>query len=99
MSLLFPIDNTPSASELKEDLTPFLAGKWQEVCKKLGIPDDRIKVYKRESGPEAAAFMGLEYWRNGNTNKPATWNTLLTALHESDLEQLATELTVKLTIL
>jgi hypothetical protein len=49
---------------------------WTRLAKELGVPDDDIETYGRNSEP-VAGLESLKHWRDAKTKNPMTWEFLL----------------------
>lgn len=67
---------------------------WKDLACFLDFPHHIIKVIEKESdGPEAAFDELIHRWLNGaeDTRQPVSWNTLLLALEEAEMNVLAAD--------
>ena len=88
----------PTEKEFRKYICKAAIGEWRAVCTYLGIDKPTVQRFQGENpnNISEAFFDCLRYWLDGNTGEQITWNTLLNALEDAELKQLAEELKRKL---
>ena len=88
----------PTEKEFRKHICRTAIGEWKAVCTLLGINKPTVQRFQEENpnSISEAFFECLCYWLEGNTDEQITWNTLLNALEDAELKQLAEELKRKL---
>ena len=70
----------PTLKNLLNDLAP-VKHKWHKICIQLGIPKYKLRQF------DDSITDGLDYWLNGNTNVPITWESVVAALNAPDVDE------------
>ena len=90
----------PTEKEFRKHICKAAIGKWKAVCTYLDINKPTVQRFQEENPNDISeAFFGcLCHWLEGNADEliSITWNTLLEALIDAELKQLAEELRRKL---
>jgi hypothetical protein len=76
------------------------AAKWESVATSLYFESHDITRIKRDihyQSIDACRTVFIE-WLEGNGRKPTTWNTVIKALEEADLSELAGDLKIVLSV-
>ena len=74
----------PTLKTLLNDLTP-VNHKWHRICIQLGIPNNKLREFEKNGDPLVAS---LDYWLNGNTDVPITWESVVAALESPSVGEL-----------
>ena len=72
------------------------AALWESVATRLYFEIDdisRIREDYHQQNVKASRTVFME-WLRGNGRKPTTWNTIIKALEEADLSELAADLKI-----
>ena len=82
----------PTEQQLFHHVARKLSVDWKRFAIYLGIEDTHIQQADREKLFELEAHDVLVAWRKGMGNKPKSWTTILTALKQTGLGDLASEI-------
>ena len=58
--------------------------KWRKICIQLDIPNSKLHQYEKDGD---SITNGLDYWLNGNTDVPVTWESVVAALDAPDVDE------------
>ena len=58
--------------------------KWRKICIQLGIPNYKLRQFEKDDDP---IINSLDYWLNGNTDVPITWESVVAALDTPDVDE------------
>ena len=74
------------------------AAKWESVATSLHFESHDISCIRKDYPQQSvdACRTVFSEWLQGNGRKPTTWNTVIKALEEADLSELASELKIVL---
>ena len=72
--------------------------KWKEVCTHLGITYAQVKAadVNNPGNVQEAFFESLMHWHCGSTGKPVNWKSVLEALNDSELTEVAKDIQTEL---
>ena len=81
----------PSERELRDYVVKKALSKWQEVCTYLDITHEQVKAadVNNPRNVQQAFFESLMHWHSGGTGKPVNWRSVLEALNDSELIEVA----------
>ena len=82
----------PTEQQLFHHVARKLSVDWKRFAIYLGFEDTHIQQADREKLFELKAHDVLVAWRKGMGNKPKSWATILTALKQTGLRDLASEI-------
>ena len=81
----------PSEIELRNHVVKKALFKWKEVCTHLGITYAQVKAadVNNPGNVQEAFFESLMHWHSGSTGKTVNWKSVLEALNDSELTEVA----------
>ena len=82
----------PTELELFHHVACKLGDDWKYFAIYLGFESTQIQQADKEKAFKDKAYDILVAWRKGTGNKPKTWATILTALEQTGLTDLACEI-------
>ena len=82
----------PTEQQLFHHVARKLGADWKRFAIYLGFEHTNVQQADREQSLEDKAFNILVAWRNGTGNKPKCWVTILKALKNAGLSELASEI-------
>ena len=88
----------PSERELRKYVVEKALSKWQEVCTYLDITHEQVKAADTNNprNVQQAFFESLMHWHSGSTGKPVNWKSILEALNDSKLTEVARNIQIEL---
>ena len=88
----------PSERELRHYVVKKALSKWQEVCTYLDITHEQVKAadVNNPKNVQEAFFESLMHWHSGGTGKPVNWKSVLEALNDSELTEVARNIETEL---
>ena len=58
--------------------------KWRKICIQLGVPNCKLLQFEKDGDP---LINSLDYWLNGNTEVPITWESVVAALNAPHVDE------------
>ena len=88
----------PSERELRNYVVKKALSKWQEVSTYLDITHEQVKAADANNprNVQQAFFESLMHWHSGGTSKPVNWKSVLEALNDSELTEVAKNIQTEL---